>query len=239
MAGAEKKTRSSTAGLRLLALIAALTPAPAHAGAWIAPKEGQQIWTNAAGTREEVYFFESSVYLEAPFGDRTSLVVAPWYEQNYDTPDGWRAEALLGVKHVLYRSANTVMAVQAGPLWISHPLPECSEGGAELRWLGGRSYAGGLFLNLEAATRALDGGCGGERFELTAGAPFGGNWLALGQVFVDSPSHGGEAARAQLSVVRFGERSRGIQVGVRARIDGGAEEPALVVAFWGTNDPEE
>lgn len=210
-----------------------MTPAPANAGAWIAPEKGQEIVTSVAGTREELYFFESSAYWEAPLGERTSFVAAPWYEQNYDTLDGWRAEAVVGVKRTLFRNDDTVMALQASALWVSHPAIECSEGGAELRWLGGRSYEDGAFLNVEVAARVLDGGCGGERIDLTGGRRFGENWLALGQVFFDAPHQGEEAVKAQLSLVRFGENDRGIQLGVRARIDGGTAEPAIVVGFWG------
>lgn len=210
-----------------------MTPLPANAGAWIAPEKGQEIWTNAAGARDEVYFFESSAYLEAPLGERTSFVAAPWYEQNYDTLDGWRAETVVGLKRTIFRTDDTVMALQAGALWISHPSSECSEGGAEFRWLGGRSYGEGAFLNLEAAARALGGGCGGGRIEMTGGSRFAGNWLALGQVFFDAPHEGEETVKAQLSLVRFGGNGRGIQLGLRARIDGGAEEPALVLGFWG------
>jgi hypothetical protein len=210
-----------------------MTPAPAAAGAWIAPEKGQQIWTNAAGERDEVYFFETSAYLEAPFGERTSFVVAPWVEQNYDTVEGWRGEAVVGVKRTLFRDENSVVALQGGALWISHPSAECSEGGAELRVLGGRSYENGAFLNVEAAGRALSGGCGGERMDVTAGLRFSSNWLALGQVFVDAPDEGEETVKAQLSLVRFSERGRGIQLGLRARVDGGAEEAALVLGFWG------
>jgi hypothetical protein len=64
-----------------------LAPAPAHAGAWILPEKGQEIWTSVAGAREQLYFFESSTYLEAPFDPSTSLVAAPWVEQNDDTID--------------------------------------------------------------------------------------------------------------------------------------------------------
>jgi hypothetical protein len=210
-----------------------LAPAPANAGAWIAPEKGQEIWTNVAGERDELYFFESSAYLEAPLGERTSFIAAPWYEQNYDTQDGWRAEAVVGLKRAIFRSEDTVMALQVGALWLSHPNAECSEGGAELRWLGGHSFDNGAFLNLEAATRALSGGCAGERLDLTGGTRFGDHWLALGQVFLDAPQDGEDTVKAQVSLVRFGENGRGIQLGLRARVDGGAPEPALVLGFWG------
>lgn len=221
----------------MLALAAAFAPASANAGAWIAPKGGQEIWTNVAGQRNELTFFETSAYWEAPIGEQTSFVATPWVEQNYDTLDGWRAEATLGVKRALYRGERAVMALQGGALWISHPDPECSEGGAELRWLGGVSFGETGFLNAEVATRALSGGCESERLDLTLGYRPWDNWLAMGQVFVDAPREGEESLRAQLTLVRFGESGRGIQVGLRARLDGGDAEPALVVGFW--DRPEE
>lgn len=210
-----------------------MAPAPANAGAWVAPETGQEIWTNVAGTREQLYFFESSTYWEAPFNPSTSFVATPWMEQSYDTADGWRAEAVVGVKRTIFRDDDTVMALQAGALWISHPERGCSEGGAELRWLGGRSFENGAFLNLEAAARVLEGGCAGERADVTGGIRFARNWLALGQVFLDAPQQGEETVKAQLSLVRFNARGRGVQLGVRVRIDGGAEESALVLGFWG------
>jgi len=189
--------------------------------------------TTVIGTREEVSFFESSALWEIPLGDNDSVVAAPWIEQNYDTPDGWRGEATLGVKHTLMRGGTGVMAVQAGALWMSEPPLGCGDGGAELRWLGGLSLERGAFVNLEAATRALAGGCGGERIELTVGYRPAENWLGMAQLFMDEPRLGEEILKAQLTVVRFGENGRGIQAGVRARIDGGGEEPALVIGFWG------
>jgi hypothetical protein len=233
LAGAEKKTGSSSAGLRLLSLVAALTPAPAHAGAWIAPIDGQEIWTTLVGERDELAFYEGASYWETPANERTSAVFSTWYEQNYETEDGWRAEAVLGAKRTLFRDDNMVMAAQAGALWNSHPSDGCGEGGAELRFLGGQSYGNGAFINLEAATRAFEGGCGGERIDVTAGSRFAGNWLAMGQVFVDSPHEGEETVKAQISLVRFGDEGRGIQVGLRARVDDGVQEPALVIGFWG------
>jgi hypothetical protein len=210
-----------------------LAPAPANAGAWIAPVDGQEIWTNVAGAREELSFFETSAYWEAPLGDSTSFLAAPWLEQNYDTIDGWRAEAVVGVKRAVFRDEHTVAALQVGALWVSHPGAECGEGGAEVRLLGGRSYENGAFLNVEAAARMLDGGCDGERVDITGGIHFAENWLALGQVFLDASSGAEETVKAQVSLVRFRQNGRGIQFGLRTRIDGGADETALVLGFWG------
>lgn len=210
-----------------------MTPAPAVAGAWIAPVDGQEIWTTHVGQRDELLFYEGATYWETPADDDTSAVFSTWVENNYETEDGWRAEAVVGAKQTLFRDEEIVVAVQAGALWSSHPSRGCGEGGVEARFLGGSSYGEAGFLNVEIAARALEGGCGGERIDVTAGSRFAGNWLAIGQVFVDSPHEGEETVKAQISLVRFGDEGRGIQVGVRARVDDGVQEPALVIGFWG------
>ena len=237
MARAEAQTGPGIAGLRLLGVIAALAPAPAYAGAWVAPEGGQEIWTSVAGERDGLSFFESSAYLEAPLGERTSIVAAPWVEQNYDTLDGWRGEAVVGVKRALFRHDNMIVAAQAGALWDSHPDDErCEEGGGEFRLMGGTSFTTfgqDGFVNVEAATRALSGGCESERVDLTMGYSPRRNWLAMGQVFLDAPREGEETVRAQLTVVYFRRNGRGVQLGLRSRIDGGAEEAAIVLGWWG------
>jgi len=211
-----------------------LAPAPAAAGAWIAPAGGQEIWTSVAGERDEQSFYETSAYWEAPVGDELSVVAAPWLEQNYDTVEGWRAEAVVGLKHAVLRRGPLVMAVQAGAVWESHPDLGCSEGGAELRWLGGLSIGAGGFVNVEAATRALEGGCESERFDLTLGYRPNERWMGMAQLFVDAPRGGEEAfVKAQFTLVRFGDSGRGLQIGLRARLDGGVQEPALVIGLWG------
>lgn len=235
MARAEKKVGSRTAGLRLLGIVAALSPAPATAGAWVAPEGGQWINTTVLGQREdETFFSEGSIYYEAPVRPDTSVVFAPWVESNHQVMEGWRAEATLGAKHAFYRTEENVLAIQAGALWVSNPDEGCDEGGAEVRFLGGRAVAEGrAFFNAEIAARVLNGGCEGGRLDLTVGYRPGENWLAMGQVFLDSPVEGDDALKAQITVVRFGRSGRGIQVGLRARIDGGEPEPALVVGLWG------
>jgi hypothetical protein len=91
---------------------------------------------------------------------------------------------------------------------MSHPNEGCSEGGAELRWLGGRSFGQTSFVNVEAATRALEGGCEGQRLDLTAGYRPGENWLAMGQIFLDAPQDGEETVKAQLTRALWPQRSR-------------------------------
>ena len=215
-----------------------MAPAPAFAGAWVAPEGGQEIWTSVAGEREGLSFFESSVYWEVPLREQTSVVVAPWVEQNVDTLDGWRAEASVGLKQALFRHDNMVVAVQAGAVWKSHPDLFCEEAGGELRLLGGTSFSafGGGFVNVEAATRMFGGGCDSERVDLTLGYSPRANWLTMAQVFLDAPRDGDEMVRAQLTVVYFRRNGSGVQVGLRSRVDGGAEEAALVLGWWGRRD---
>lgn len=76
-------------------------------------------------------------------------------------------------------------------------------------------------------------GCEGARFEVSAGYRPSENWLAMGQVFSDHPGDGRDTVKAQLTLVRFGESGRGLQLGVRVRIDGGEPEPTLVLGLWG------
>jgi hypothetical protein len=232
VAGAQTQAGPAFAGLRLLGVLAALAPAPAFAGAWIAPKGGQNIATSVVGERDGLVYYEGSGYYEQPAGHDTSLVLGSWLEQNYETEEGWRAEATLAAKHVVFRHDEKIVALQAGALWISQPNEGCSEGGGEFRVLVGRPVGEHAFVNVEAAGRALEGGCEGERLELTAGYHAGRNWLALGQIFFDAPQDGEESIKAELTLVRFTRRGRGFQIGVRARLDGEDPEPALVLGLW-------
>ncbi|HVZ98762.1 MAG TPA: hypothetical protein VG841_00455 [Caulobacterales bacterium] len=212
-----------------------LAPAPASAGAWIAPPEGQQIWTNAVGENEAGVFSETSAYWEQPIEPRVAFVAAPWYVNDpADAEHGWRAEATVGLKAALVRGRAGVMAVQAGATWRSDPERGCGEAGAELRWLGGLSLgpSGAGFLNVEAAERLASGGCPHQRLDVTLGYHAGPHWLGMAQVFTDA-RRGQEALQGQLTVVRINDQGRGVQFGVRARLDDGRPEPALVLAFWG------
>lgn len=206
-------------------------PSRAFGGAWVAEDEPQEIWTSARGERNGGEVTETAAYWEIPALENAALVAAPWLERNTDTFDGWRAEALVGLKRSVFAEGPNVMSLQAAALWSSHPPLGCSEGGAELRWLGGRSFEGG-FVNLEAAGRVLSGGCSGERLELTVGYRPNERWLALGQVFHDGALGGEDTVKLQLSLVRHHAMGRGLQIGLRSRIDGGPPEPAVVLAFW-------
>lgn len=193
--------------------------------------ESQEIWTNVAGERDGLRFYESSTYWEEPVGDDAAWVVAPWVEQNQTLPEGWRAEALIGFKQTLLEYGRSVLAVQGAGVWVSEPASACDQGGGELRLLGGRSFGETGFVNLEVAERALSGGCRGQRFDLTLGYRPTENWMSLAQVFVDQPVDGADTLRGQVSLVHFNRRGRGLQIGLRARLDG-ESEAALVLGFW-------
>lgn len=235
MAGIVAKTRSTSAGLRCLGLLAALAPAPAFAGAWIAPEGGQTISTEIAGQRDNLFYTESALYIEAPLSADLAFVAAPWVtlDPTEYGLDALRWEVTLGAKRALLRTQRTVMALQAGAIWYSDPPAGCAEAGAELRWLGGMALGPRGFANLEIAERASAGGCGGERAEFTLGHRLTERWLGLAQVFYDEPRRGDGSIKLQITAVRFGDRGRGLQIGLRARVDGQAAEPALVLGFWG------
>lgn len=212
------------------ALLAAVDPA--WAGAWLAPKGGQEITTVAFGDRDGATVSEQSVYWEVPEAEDTSVVIAPWFEQAQDLSDGWRGEAVIGVKRALFRDETDILAIQGGAFWRSDPPRSCGEGGAELRALGGRSLGDGAFINLEVAGRLLEGGCHGAKVELSAGFRPYGDWLAMGQLFFDAPDDGEQNLKVQVSLVRFDNAGAGLQLGVRLRLDDDNTEPALVLGFW-------
>ncbi len=239
LARSAPSSRSRAAWLRCLSLAAALAPAEAIAGAWIAPEGGQEIWSQAAGERSDALYYESGVYNEAPIDEKSAAVFSTWVGSGAGSgPDGWRADAVLGWKRALLRTDFSVVAVQAGAVWRSDPADGCGEGGAELRWLGGRGFGeqGRGFVNLEIAARVMEGGCGATRLDLTAGYRPRANWLAMAEVFTDEPQWGEQdgdmAVKAQVTLVRFNDEGRGVQVGFRVRLDGDEPEPAFVLSFW-------
>lgn len=66
---------------------------------------------------------------------------------------------------------------------------------------------------------------------LIAGLGPSENWLAMGKTFHDGPKESEESLKLQLSLVRFGDGDRGIQPGIRTRLDGD-DETSLVLGFW-------
>lgn len=207
---------------------------PAWAGAWIGADGVQAIDTVAAGEREDRGVLESQLYVEAPFLDDYAFVAQPrletWAADGSGETD-WRGEASVGVKRLLARGRASAMAVQASALWRSNPDAGCGEGGGELRGLAGVAF-GRAFLNAEAGARVHDGGCAGGRLDFTLGYRPTPHWLGLAETFFDAPHESDATVKMQVSLVRFSARGAGVQIGLRARLNGDEAEPALVVGFW-------
>ncbi len=236
MARASAQARPGQSWLRCLALAAGLAPAPALAGAWIAPAGGQTIHTEVAGEREDgSLFLESQIYSETPIGEALAFVAKPWIETS-ETIDGAevRGEAQVGLKTILRRQGRFVTAAQGTALWRSDREDvDCGRLGGEVRGLAGVSTRGGrAFVNAEAGVRTLEGGCARGRFDLTFGYRPSERWLALAEAFTDAPEVGRSTTKAQFSIVRLNDRGRGIQAGVRFDAEDPAAEPALLIGFW-------
>ncbi|MGE3142357.1 MAG: hypothetical protein AB7L65_03470 [Hyphomonadaceae bacterium] len=225
------------AAKRLGALGIWLACAPAaFAGAWIAPEGGQSIQTDAIGAREDgAAYVETQYYWERPLTPRRALIIRPWLQTEKSARETLtRGEVQIAAKAIVAQTRRTVTAVQASALWRSDPAPGCSEGGGEARMLGGLSSEDGrAFANAEIGARFAAGGCTDGRFDLTLGYRPGGRWLALAETFTDQPYEGAASVKAQLSLVRYLRSGAGVQFGARVRVDGGGEEGALVLAFWG------
>ena len=222
------------AGAALMAGMAlAAIGGPARAGAWIAPEGGQEITTFTYGETEFGSVSESDYFREQPLGSRWALVLHPWVEYGADEfGETVRAEAFAGLKRALHRGSRMATAVQAGVAWRSDPPDGCDEGGGEVRALAGASWTH-AFLNAEAAAQAFSGGCGRQRFEITGGFRPTQRWMALGQAFVEAGGAGDETIQLQASVVRFGaDGRRGLQLGVRTRLEAEEASPLLVLGWW-------
>jgi hypothetical protein len=189
---------------------------------------------DSANFLDESTYYESAVYYEAPVARRTAFVASAWSEWNERLDEGWRGEAAFGVKRVLRQSGSQVLAMQVGAVWVSQPeFGECSEGGGEARLLSGYSFAEGAgFVNVESSSRILVGGCVGGRLDVSAGYRPTPDWLAMGQVFYDSPIVADETVKAQISIVRFDRNGRGWQIGLRATLSGEDAAPAIVLGLW-------
>jgi len=209
------------------------------AGAWMAPPEGQSIWSQAVGERGGENFYESSLYWEAPTDNsRMAWTGSTWVGQHADNAPGedkWRGEASFALKTELAKTDHASAAAQVGAIWRSDPADGCGEGGIEARAMAGRSFDrdGRTFANAEIAARAHAGGCASTRIDLSAGFRPDNDWLAIGQVFSSEPRGGDMAVHAQVSLVRFDRGGRGLQIGLRTRLDGDEPETALVIGLWG------
>jgi hypothetical protein len=158
-------------------------------------------------------------------------VVQSYYSQ--DSAGFVDDESLVALKALAHRGPRFAAAVQAGVTWRSEPDPECTPTGGEVRMMAGMSSrGGGQFGNVEAAYREA-GGCAHARYEVTWGVRPRRDWLLLGQVFADDDLRFAETVKVQATAVRFTRKGRGLQLGVRLRVDGvDVIEPTIIVGYW-------
>lgn len=151
---------------------------------------------------------------------------------------GARSEAHGGVKWAFARGARGAASVQVSGAWRQETFGTCGQSGYEARALGGVAFGPNWrgFVNVEAAQRGFSGGCPHTRLEATFGWRPQAQWLTQGQLFYDSGIHKTDALKGQISAVRF-LRAGGVQISLRARLDGAAGEPALVIGWWGRPKP--
>jgi hypothetical protein len=212
----------------------AAAPGAAQAGAWSA--DDQTIVGAALGERKQGRYYEADLYHEQALTARFGLVgqarldSADLYE-----PSGWRGDGQAAIKWSVLSSGQTALALQGGALWSHEPSAACDGLGAEARALAGRSV-GDVFVNIEAAYRAQDGGCHRGRYDLSIGWRPATNWLGLGQVFVDRDlslgENGQQTVKLQLSAVSFVSKLGGLQLGYRAGLGQAAGDNALVLGWW-------
>ncbi|MET0182557.1 MAG: hypothetical protein ABW199_06705 [Caulobacterales bacterium] len=221
-------------GLMLMGAVALAHP-DAHAGAWLAPEEGQSIETRAIGVQDDRVFYEQQIYLERPLGDRFAIVAKPLIVSGgANVLTGYKVEAEGGLKTALLRSPNATISVQASALWRSDGLYDaCGQGGGELRAMGGASFEGGRsFLNVEAGVRSV-GGCDIGRFDVAVGRRIADRAMGMLEASVYAPRDEVGVLKLQASVLHLGVQREAVQIGVRVRLDPRGSETALVVSLWG------
>lgn len=100
--------------------------------------------------------------------------------------------------------------------------------------LAGASTRGGRFFATGGiGARAQGHDCIHARYDLTLGVKPHSRVLGLAQVFVDDDLTFGETLKAQASVVAFERNGRGVQLGVRMRLDAGEFiEPTVLLSYW-------
>ncbi|MBU6373794.1 MAG: hypothetical protein KJS97_13790 [Alphaproteobacteria bacterium] len=173
-------------------------------------------------------------------GDRASVIVETW---SRDASDERRLRGGVGLKLSLHRGPHWAVAVQGGGLFVDGAEkgvpdpdsggPRCVGAGGEGRVMVGRAprAAGrGPFVTVELASRA-QGGCASALVDATIGYEIEHKWILLAQAFQDRGLHGSETLNVQVSAVRL-RRMRGLQIGLRARLDGAEPEPAVIIGLW-------
>jgi hypothetical protein len=201
----------------------------AHAGAWL-PEHEKSIVSVAGSRREDLARIQTDSFYEKRLSNKVAFAVQEW-------SDTWNAEtsgeAFLGLKVAPAAGRDYSISVQAGPMLREDPYGRCAQWGGMAGVDVGRSWKR-LFLDVESQVRFI-GRCSHGKLDASVGYWTGPNWLTLAQVFGDKEFQGRESVHAQASVVRFNRSGKGVQLGIRLCVSGGADiEPTLIVGYWST-----
>jgi hypothetical protein len=203
----------------------------AHAGAWVAAEGGRSITSLGYTQDGPLRGYETDVFIEQPLNDRFAAVAQTYYAQ--DNFGRVNDETQAAIKGVIARRGGLIAAGQLGVTYDSIPQERCDRVGGEARALVGyATRSGRSYVNFESAFRYA-AGCPHVRYELTLGTRPAEGWLLLGQVFADDDLKFDESLKIQAGAVRFGRRERGVQLSVRATLDGTSViEPTLILGYW-------
>lgn len=198
--------------------------------------DGERTIAGAAYTEtDEASIVETELFIEAPLARGISVVANHWSEtvSSFEGTDT-RNESVVSIKYRLRQGERSVVSLQSGAIWDSRAAGDCGEWGGETRLLAGAgSRSGRYFASAELGLRVQGEDCLRGRYDLTFGAKPHRRVLALAQVFLDDDLRYGETLKAQASVVGFGSRGRGLQLGVRVRFgDKDDIEPTILLGYW-------
>lgn len=253
-----------SAGGLLIGLVALAAAAPVCAGPWTQPKGKGQVILKYEDMRADRGFDPDGSLADLPaerrdrvFGvfaeygvtDRLTLQFKGDWQSGEDAFVEYEGRGPLevGVTWQAWRDDRTAASLYAGYADggegrnAGYAAPGQGESDWEVRASVGRSFGGsdrwgpsGSFVELQAARRMRQGLPDETRFDATAGAHFGANWMVLGQAFGGQADDGGARwLSVEASVVRdFGDWS--LQAGWRQAVSG-RETPETggpVVAVW-------
>jgi hypothetical protein len=200
----------------------------ARASPWIGGERA--IASHAIGALDGSPFQEAGLHAELGWPRERVAIVLDGYVRT--SADHEQTAASVLVKHSVLSRGRWALSTSAGPAFASGDL--CAGGGGEARGPLGRSIGRGArpnaFAAIELTAREVIG-CRALKGELTLGYQPGERWLLLAKSFSDQPRHGTDTLKVQISAVRLGAR-RGVEFGLRARVDGADPEPAFVVSIW-------
>lgn len=150
-----------------------------------------------------------------------------------------RSEVAVAAKWAAQRR-SLALSASAGPVWASAGMGGCAGWSAEGRLALGRGFDWGRASGFAEAVSGYRGGagaCGQAKLDINFGFRATPDYLWLGQGFFFADRHASDTFKVQASGVKVLRDGSGLQLGVRAVVDGGRfSDPALVIGFWRSAD---